>query len=156
MEQYRAPIPATLAGARVIAVTEAEELWRSDGAIFVDVLPRPPKPDLPEGTVWHEPPHHDIPGSVWLADVGFGGLSPEMESWYGESLARLTAGDKTRPLVIYCRENCWMSWNAGKRAVGLGYTGILWFPGGIEAWEAAGLPLEERQPEPRPEEPVAE
>jgi len=129
-------------------------LWRLGDAIFVDVLPRPPKPELPEGTVWREPPHSDIPGSVWLADVGFGSLSAEMEVWYRENLEKLTGGDMAHPLVIYCRSDCWMSWNAGKRAVTWGYTGILWYPVGIEGWEAAGLPLEERTPEPRPDEPA--
>lgn len=156
MEEYRAPVPETLSGARVVSVAEAETLWRAGEAIFIDVLPRPPKPDFPEGTVWHEPPHRDIPGSVWLADVGYGSLSPTMERWYAGSLERLTEGDKARPVVVYCRENCWMSWNAGRRAVSWGYTGIIWYPGGIEAWEAAGLPLEERTPEPRPEEPSAQ
>ena len=154
MEEYRAPVPATLTGARVVSTEEAEALWRAGDAIFVDVLPRPPKPELPEGTVWREPPHSDIPGSVWLADVGFGSLSAEMETWYSESLETLTGGDKAHPLVIYCRSDCWMSWNAGKRAVTWGYTGILWYPVGIEGWEAAGLPLEERTPEPRPDEPA--
>lgn len=154
MEEYRAPVPTALTGARVISTEEAEALWRAGDAIFVDVLPRPPMPELPEGTVWREPPHSDIPGSVWLADVGFGSLSPEMEEWYRESLERLTGGDLAQPLVLYCRSDCWMSWNAGKRAIGWGYTGILWYPGGIESWEAAGLPLEERTPEPRPEEPA--
>jgi PQQ-dependent catabolism-associated CXXCW motif protein len=116
------------------------------------VLPRPLKPDLPEGTVWREPPHRDIPGSVWLPDVGYGALSPEMAEWFRTHLAKLAAGDPARPMVIYCRADCWMSWNAAKRAVGLGYAGIVWYPDGTDGWEAAGLPLEERTPEPRPGE----
>jgi PQQ-dependent catabolism-associated CXXCW motif protein len=143
-------VPATLKGARVATTAEAEALWREKGALFIDVLPRPPKPDLPEGTVWREPPHFDIPGSVWLADVGYGSLSPEMEAWFGESLEKLTGGDKARPILIYCRSDCWMSWNAAKRAVERGYTGVIWYPGGADEWEAAKLPLEERRPEPRP------
>ncbi len=150
MEKYGAPVPATLKGARVVSTEEAEQLWRDGGAIFIDVLPRPPKPDLPAGTVWREPPHSDIPGSVWLADVGFGGLNPEMEGWYRDSLAGLTGGDFSRALVVYCRADCWMSWNAAKRAIGWGYTGVIWYPGGVEGWEAARLPLEEQKPR-RPE-----
>jgi PQQ-dependent catabolism-associated CXXCW motif protein len=146
MEKYRAPVPATLQGARVVTTDEAEKLWREGGAIFVDVLPRPPKPELPEGTLWQEPPHSDIPGSVWIADVGYGGLTPEMESFFRDSLAELTGGDASRPLLIYCRANCWMSWNAAKRAVGWGYSNVIWYPGGIEDWEAAELPLESRKP----------
>lgn len=154
MDHYGAPVPATLAGARVLSTADAEALWREHAALFVDVLPRPPKPDLPAGTVWHEPPHADIPGSVWLADTGFGTLSDTMEAWYRDSLDRLTGGDHARPLVIYCKASCWMSWNAAKRAVGWGYSAISWYPGGVDDWGAAGLPLEDRSPEPRPKEPT--
>jgi hypothetical protein len=52
MDNYRAPVPATLAGAKVLTTVEAEAIWRARTGVFVDVLPRPPKPkDLPEGTV---------------------------------------------------------------------------------------------------------
>jgi PQQ-dependent catabolism-associated CXXCW motif protein len=136
-----------------VTTAEAETLWREGTAIFIDVLPRPPKPDLPEGTIWRDPPHADIPGSVWLADVGYGGLSETMERWYRDSLSRLTAGDAARPLVIYCLAECWMSWNAARRAVAWGYSRVSWYPGGVDEWEAAGLPLEARTPEPRPAEP---
>ncbi len=151
-EAYRAPVPATLQGARVVSTPEAEALWRSGEAIFVDVLPRAPKPDLPEGTVWREPAHHDIPGTVWLPDVGYGALAPEMEAYFRDNLTRLSGGDRERTLVIYCRSECWMSWNAARRAVAWGYTGIVWYPDGTDGWAAAGLPLEERTPVPRPGE----
>jgi len=152
MEAYGAPVPATLAGARVVSTEEAELLWRQGNAIFVDVLPLTPKPELPEGTVWQEEKRFDIPGSIWLPDVGYGALTPEMEAWYREGLQALTAGDKSRALVIYCKADCWMSWNAAKRAVNWGFSGIVWYPGGTDDWEAAGLPVEERAPEPRPGE----
>jgi len=146
MEKYGAPVPPTLQGARVVTTKEAEALWRAGDSIFIDVLPRPPKPELPAGTVWREPPHSDIPGSVWLADVGYGRLTPEMENFYRDSLAELTGGDPSHSLVIYCRANCWMSWNGAKRAVSWGYTNIVWYPGGVEDWEAAKLPLEDKKP----------
>jgi PQQ-dependent catabolism-associated CXXCW motif protein len=149
MEKYGAPVPATLAGARVVSTKEAEILWREGGAIFVDVLPLTPKPDLPEGTVWQEETRFDIPGSIWLPDVGYGALTPEVETWYRLSLETLVAGDKSRTLVIYCKADCWMSWNAAKRAVDWGFSGIVWYPGGTDEWKAAKLPLEERRPEPR-------
>lgn len=64
MEAYRAPTPQTLAGARVLTTSEAKSEWRN-GAVFVDVLPRPPKPDnLPEGTIWRPPTRLNIPGSI--------------------------------------------------------------------------------------------
>ena len=51
LENYRAPTPATLRGVKVIGTDEAETIWRSHSASFVDVLPRAPRPkNLPEGT----------------------------------------------------------------------------------------------------------
>jgi PQQ-dependent catabolism-associated CXXCW motif protein len=53
-------------------------------------------------------------------------------------------------VVIYCLANCWMSWNAAKRASALGYSNVVWFPEGTDGWLAAGLPLQDAEPEPRP------
>ncbi|MDU2922209.1 MAG: PQQ-dependent catabolism-associated CXXCW motif protein, partial [Bradyrhizobium sp.] len=74
-ENYRAPVPTTLNGARVLSTSETEAIWRTKSAAFIDVLPRPPKPkSLPVGTVWREQPRLDIPGSIWLPDTGYGVL----------------------------------------------------------------------------------
>ena len=43
-ENYRAPVPATLTGARVLTTAETEAIWRAGTGIFIDVLPRAPKP----------------------------------------------------------------------------------------------------------------
>ena len=67
MEDYRAPVPATLAGVRVLVTAEAEAIWRAKAGVFIDVMPRPPKPpSLPQGTVWRDKPRFNIPGSMLL------------------------------------------------------------------------------------------
>lgn len=148
-EEYRAPVPATLAGAAVIGTPEAERLWRAGGTVFIDALPRPKKPDnLPAGTVWHDKPRPSIPRAAWLANVGYGRLSPDMDGYFRDRLAELTGGDKAKPVVFFCQADCWMSWNAAKRAVSWGYTAVLWYPEGTDGWQAAGLPLVEAQPLP--------
>jgi 3-mercaptopyruvate sulfurtransferase SseA len=38
-----------------------------------------------------------------------------------------------------------MSYNAALRAINLGYTNVLWYRGGIEAWQQAGLPVQPAQ-----------
>src|SRR5205807_1945804 len=43
-DDYRAPVPATLTGVRVLATAETEAIWRAGTGVFIDVLPRPPKP----------------------------------------------------------------------------------------------------------------
>ncbi|TAI67746.1 PQQ-dependent catabolism-associated CXXCW motif protein [Bradyrhizobium sp. Leo170] len=149
-ENYRALVPATLAGARVLSTAEAEAIWRDKTGAFVDVLPRPPKPaNLPEGTVWRDKPRHNIPGSIWLPDTGYGKIADVTEDYLRRGLERASDGNKAALLVIYCQENCWMSWNAAKRALTYGYSNIAWYPLGSDGWEHAGLPLVEAKPEPR-------
>jgi PQQ-dependent catabolism-associated CXXCW motif protein len=152
-DNYRAPVPATLAGARVLTTAEVEEIWRAKSGAFIDVLPRPPKPkNLPEGTVWRDTPRRNIPGSLWLPDTGYGALPPPMEEYFRRGLARASHGDKAALLVFYCLADCWMSWNAAKRAMADGYRNVAWFPEGTDGWERAELPTEAAQPDPRPEQ----
>jgi PQQ-dependent catabolism-associated CXXCW motif protein len=153
LEDYRAPTPATLHGARVIGTEEAATTWRSHSAAFVDVLPRPPRPrDLPAGTVWHDKPRANISGSIWLPDTGYGELAPSVADYFAKGLEKASQGDRARMLVLYCLANCWMSWNAAKRALALGYSDVAWYPLGTDGWSAAGLPLQDATPEPRPGE----
>ena len=150
-ENYRAPVPATLAGARVLATQEAEAIWRAGAAVFIDVLPHPPKPqNLPAGTIWREKLRLNIPGSVWLPDTGYGMLSAATEDYLREGLARASGGDRAKLLVIYCQADCWMSWNAAKRALTYGYSNVAWYSEGTDGWQRANLPVEESQPQPRP------
>jgi len=153
LEDYRAPTPATLRGVKAIGTEEAEKIWRSRNASFVDVLPRPPRPkNLPEGTLWHDKPRPNIPGSIWLPDTGYGELAPSMAEYFAKGLAKATDGDRTRLVVLYCLADCWMSWNAAKRALEIGYSNVAWYREGTDGWLAAGLPLEEATPEPRPDQ----
>jgi PQQ-dependent catabolism-associated CXXCW motif protein len=150
MDEYRAPVPDTLKGARVVTTQEAETLWRKKEAVFIDVMPNTPKPaGLPAGTIWHDKVRKDIPGSIWLANVGYGALTPEQAAYFREALAANTSG-KATPILFYCMTDCWMSWNAAKRAIEWGYESVIWYPFGADGWEQAGLPLEERRPQVEP------
>jgi len=152
-EDYRAPVPETLSGARVIRTGEAEAIWRARSGTFIDVLPRPPKPaNLPAGTVWRDRPRQNIPGSIWLPDTGYGQLAEVMENYLRQGVERASGGSHAALIVVYCQADCWMSWNAAKRIVSYGYTNVAWFPDGTDGWERENLPLTESQPEPRPGE----
>jgi PQQ-dependent catabolism-associated CXXCW motif protein len=148
-EPYRAPTPRGLAGAATLDTPAAERMWRERSALYIDVMPHEARPaNLPAGTVWRDRRRDNIPGSIWLTNVGFGALSEERETYFRRSLEELTAGDRSRALVFYCQMNCWMSWNAAKRAIALGYGRVHWYPDGTDGWAAAGLPLAEAQPRP--------
>jgi PQQ-dependent catabolism-associated CXXCW motif protein len=148
MQDYRGSTPTSLAGARVVTTREVEELWKG-GAAFVDVLPHPPRPtNLPPGTIWHETPRMNIPGSIWLPDTGYGALATSTERYLRNGLARITQGDQSLWLVVYCQKDCWMSWNAAKRALTMGYKNVAWYPDGTDGWEASGLPVQQAEPAP--------
>ena len=149
MGDYRSPVPATLEGATVLRTERALEMWDANEARFIDVLPRPPKPaGLGDDVVWRPPERRNIPGSTWLANVGFGKINPEMDAYFRANLAKISGGDLNAPLIFYCLANCWMSWNAAKRALGYGYTNVYWYPDGTDGWGIAGGELETSEPVP--------
>lgn len=139
VDDYRSPVPATLKGARVIEAEEARTLLKDQAAIFIDVYPRAPKPpNLPKNTVWRDPPHMSIAGAYWLPNVGYGVLAPKVAAYFKKHLERLTGGNKSRAVAFFCLKDCWMSWNAAKRAVEWGYTNVIWFSEGTDGWQEAG------------------
>jgi PQQ-dependent catabolism-associated CXXCW motif protein len=152
MDDFRAPVPPTLKGAVVLDTDAAERLWRAGQALFIDVLPAPARPpNMAPGTLWLPKARHNIPRSLWLADVGFGHLNEGLETYFRHALDKATGGDKERALVFYCLADCWMSWNAAKRAMSFGYAHVHWYPEGTDAWAAAGLELAVSKPLPREE-----
>ncbi len=146
---YRMPVPRTLKGARVVTADEAEKLLAEKASVFLDVYPRAPKPpNLPAGTVWRDPPHSTIADAHWLPNVGYGVLSPDFEAYFKTRLEKLTGQDQSKPIVFFCLKDCWMSWNAAKRALAWGYTSVLWFPEGTDGWQAIGNDLVPATPVP--------
>lgn len=150
MENYHAPLPATLRGARVVTAKEAHALWVAGKTVFIDVMPKVSRPPhLPGNVLWRDKVHKTIPRSVWLPDVGYGRLSAPAEAYFRRNLQRLSGGDPHAPLLFFCLSDCWMSWNAAKRAIeDYGFRNVIWFPEGADIWEFEGYPLEPGQPEP--------
>lgn len=152
MDRYRAPVPATLEGAKVLSTPALQKLIAKQRPILIDVLPKTRKPqDRAPSQLWIEPRRENIPGSLWLPNVGYGELAPEFARYFQDELAKATGGDKSKPLVFYCDPNCWMSWNAAKRARReLGYTQVYWYPEGASGWKKAGQQLAAAHEAPMP------
>ena len=147
MDDYRAPSPATVAGGVMLDTDAAHQLWESGAAVWIDVLPAPRRPEnLPPSALWMPLPHRDIPGSLWLPDIGRGALSPDIEGYFRDHLATATKLRKDAAVVFYCLADCWMSWNAAKRAASWGYTQIYWYREGTDGWDAAKLPMQNAEP----------
>lgn len=148
-DDYRAPVPDSVAGGRVVHTDAVKTMVDKGEAVLVDVLPAPRRPEgMKAGAPWMPTSHDDIPGSVWLPEVGRGALGPALDERFRRRLDELTGGDRNKPLVFYCLPQCWMSWNATKRAASYGYRNAIWYPDGSDGWQAAGLPLQQAWPEP--------
>ncbi|MGC6373935.1 PQQ-dependent catabolism-associated CXXCW motif protein [Pseudomonas sp. K2I15] len=142
---YRSPTPEQLPGATIVDTPALQTLLRQTPApVLVDVYRR----QWLQGRFIEDQPHANLPGSHWLANTGDGDLTPEWQGYFARHLYKLTAGSLAQPLVFYCRSDCWLSWNAVKRAASLGYTSVYWYRDGLDAWEAAKLPVAPAQPEP--------
>jgi len=135
MELYDDLVPATLTGATTVGAVDVLKLQQTANAVVVDVIPEHRKPDfLPENQLWIPVPHRGVPGALWLPDIGFGVLSEITEGYFKHHLTLATEGDLDRAVIFYCRADCWMSWNAAKRAISYGYKNVYWFRDGVDDW----------------------
>ncbi len=151
MNKYRELVPTTLKDATVVSSEQAKDLYEKKKTLFIDVMPYIPKPpNLPKTMIWREKVRKNIEGSHWLANVGYGALPPEMATYFKSNLKKLTSGNLSRPLLFYCQKQCWMSWNAAKRALEYGYRSVYWFPLGTDGWINIGGVVTRATPVPLP------
>ncbi|MFO1151777.1 MAG: hypothetical protein U1E62_25660 [Alsobacter sp.] len=141
MGQYRAPTPLSVPGAATIDVFAVIDAQKA-GTVLLDVMAHQGGGTDPQTGEWRiQTPREDIPGSVWLPDVGVGAPGPAIERYFRAQLETLVGPPPGRPFVVYCQADCWMSWNAARRAARWGYTAVSWFPEGSDGWRDAGLAL---------------
>lgn len=149
ISSYRAPLPEVAPGATRIFAADLLALLKEKRAVLIDVM-------AAEGGGFDEvtgewrliKTHDHIPGSTWLPDVGKGRIDDLLDRYFQSNLTRLTEGDKARAIVIYCQSDCWMSWNAVRRAAAYGYHQIYWLPEGVDGWTDWDGPVTPAVPEP--------
>ena len=135
-------------GGKRVFIEEADALIKS-GAALIDVLPSDGAGLDRTTGAWHmAKPHQNIPGSTWLPDVGRGQVDPLIDAYFQKNLARLSKGDSSRTFLIYCQSDCWMGWNAVKRASSYGYTSLYWYADGVDGWRDWDRPFAAAEPVP--------
>lgn len=153
-KHYRAPTPDQVPHGTTIDTATLLQLIEDKNPVLIDVQAVVVRPELAEfGMSWlpNEPRYH-LPGSVWLPNVGYGELKPEMDRYFRDNLQQLSADDVDQPIVIYCVQDCWMSWNAVQRAASYGYRQLYWYPAGSDGWQQHGLELVQGDPVPLAQE----
>ncbi|MCC7271397.1 MAG: hypothetical protein IT561_01935 [Alphaproteobacteria bacterium] len=88
-----------------------------------------------------------LPNAIQAAWAAQGNsFQDQAQQQLGQYLDQASGGDRSKPLVVYCSDpNCWMSYNVALRAIRLGYRNVLWYRGGLWAWQQAGLPTQPQQ-----------
>lgn len=128
---YEGPTPTRIIGAHTITTPQLRDLLASPNPpLLIDVLGGNPQ--------------NSLPGAILFTQAGLGNsYGDQVQQRLAGHLAQLTHGNLRTPIVFFClSKTCWLSHNATVRAVALGYTNVLWYRGGRDAWIAAGLPME--------------
>ncbi len=127
---YSAPTPTLIPEGKVVRTADLMLMTQSlRPPVLIDVA-------AGEG-------HETLPGAVWIPGAGRGdNFIDTIQAELSVLLSGLTAGNRDRPLVFFCvNAQCWLSFNAARRAIAAGYREVYWYRGGYAAWKAAGLPL---------------
>lgn len=133
-KHLHAPTPKELPGAKTIRTMELKAL--------LGKLPAPILIDVLGGNG-----HRTIPGAHWLREPGEASFGNAERDRFRQDLEKLTAGRSSAALVFFCLSSeCWMSYNAGLRAMELGYTNVYWYRGGTVAWRRADFATTEAEP----------
>ena len=139
--EYRGKTPASVPGAAAVDSAAAQKL-HGEGVAFIDVWGVPGvEPDPLSGAWEFGTPHETIPGSRWVPNIGTGTLNISMDGYFREQLAKAAGPPPGRPVVFFCQRDCWMSWNAAKRAASWGYKLVYWYADGTDGWKDSGAPL---------------
>lgn len=133
--RYQAAVPDVPPAGTRVWLDEIDRLVADQRAVLLDVSPIHGAGYDPTTGAWRlSRSHQSLPDAVWLPEVGRGDAPAAIVTYLERQLTRLTGGDKSRAIVIFCNADCWMSWNAMKRAASLGYGNLKWFPEGIDGW----------------------
>ncbi|MDK3073095.1 PQQ-dependent catabolism-associated CXXCW motif protein [Sedimentitalea sp. JM2-8] len=149
ISRHRAPTPDDIPPpAQVVNAGRVKDLL-SGGAIALDVFgAAQSRFDELDGRWLVSKPRQSLPGALWLPETGAGAIEPAILAYLTENLARVTDGDTSRPIVVFCISDCWISWNAAQRIAALGYERVYWFRDGTDGWLDAGGELSVAQPVP--------
>ena len=147
--RQRAPTPDDIPPPAVLIGPEEARDLMQEGALILDVFSAAQSRfDELDGTWLVSEPRFSLPGAVWLPETGRGSLTPDMQAYLVDNLARLTSDDKNHPVVVFCVADCWMSWNAAQRIAALGYARVYWYRLGTDGWLDIGETLEPVDPVP--------
>ncbi|WP_232280932.1 rhodanese-like domain-containing protein [Novosphingobium nitrogenifigens] len=146
--RYRAVIDRAPTPAISMPLDRALRLHPGKDALFLDVLPAEGGHlDRTSGRWMLAESHDTIPGSLWFPETGRGVVDPLLWSALTARVEAVRHDHPDWPIVVFCRADCWMSWNASRRLARAGVANVFWFAEGIDGWHDAGRALVQVVPE---------
>jgi len=132
-KNYRSPTPTETNFATVVDAQAIVKLLKeNDQVVIVDVIPLA----MDNTTFIQAKPHEGIINSIWLPNVGFGEIDKTTHNYLVDHLNLAMHKNSNTKFIFYCKTDCWMSWNAARRAASLGFKNIFWYKNGIEGWKS--------------------
>ena len=130
IDHYRYPIDRQLDRGQTIENEQHLNQLIVDGALLIDVAPLPRYFWIEDLKAWQLPNQYfSLPGAIWLPNVGRGKLDQSTTRYLKSNLQKHQSND--RAIIVFCFEDCWMSWNATRRIAELGYENVFWYPKGV-------------------------
>lgn len=140
--RYRSPVKADPAPALPITLAAALALAPDRDALFIDVMPAEGGVRDPVSGAWTLGEEHlTIPGALWYPETGRAPVDPLLWSALEAKVREVRRAAPGRPVILFCRIDCWMSWNAARRLAQAGLGNIHWLAEGTDGWHSAGRAL---------------
>lgn len=143
IDRYRSPTPAKAVGAKTVTTDEMQQLLRSEPTLVViDVI----NLEYRANRFLQTEPHQSLPTATWLPNTGQGEIDRHWQDYFISNTLRLTHHNRNHPVVVLCKSDCWLSWNAVKRLSEAGFQNLYWYKDGVDSWANAGLPMQPATP----------
>jgi rhodanese-related sulfurtransferase len=83
--------------------------------------------------------HRTLPGAYWLPELGVVNIGALERGQIEGALRAASGGDPSRPIIVFERSSTygWFGYHGVLRLLGMGYSNIYWYRGGIDAWHDA-------------------
>lgn len=118
------PTPTRIPGGLVVETAVLSQAVAGGQALLVDVL---------GGAT-------TIQGAIDAVGMGQpGSYQDQIQQQVVSFLAQATQNNPDAMLIFFCSDPmCWLSYNASLRAIAAGYRNVVWYRGGLAAWQMAG------------------
>ena len=132
------PLPKTVPSVDTLTTVQLDAFLKAHpDAVLVDAIVEANRIAL-----YDNMSHKTIPGAYWMPEIGGITLGALELDLIAKTMRAATNGDPSRPVIVFERSSMfgWLGYRGVLRLMGMGYSTIYWYRGGIDAWHDAAFP----------------